>query len=242
MSEDGSEALASPDDVRKALLEQVKETIGVQNISGISQDNTDPTDTRYTLHLDDGRAVIIGTIDVLWSKANFSKFLAVSLQRVVPGDIKPAEWTRLIGLVVQHVVEVQSVGSGQSYADDVLEWVRHYTQNASDQDANGAITALAPFIQEPDLYIHVQTFAKWVRGEYRERVEMKELWRALRTLGFERETVNNSVPQKNGAVYRTTKSYWRAPIAGISPHRLSVVQDSQPRVGGKDFLGVTRNT
>lgn len=195
-------------ELRRQMLDQFAAKTGLPALDRVVQHGTEPTTARYTFEFRDGREVRVGGIDILWSRTNLSKVLAVTIQTVV-APLKPADWTEAVGGLVQHAVDVEE-RPGETFQDAVEEWLAVYLGRASN-DKDGAASMRVPFIHENEAHLHAETFAKHIRREYSETIKLPELRQALVDLGFERTTVHYAT--KTGTTTkRSTASYYRAPL------------------------------
>jgi hypothetical protein len=185
--------------------------LDIPNITRLVQRGRDPELARYTLELADGRTIKIGTIKILWSQAELSKVLAVTVG-CVPLSVDAKEWRGAIRALIIHCTDVEETPN-ETFEATVMDWVRAYSQRAS-SDRDGAAPTGLPFTDSGDLYITANGLAKYVRREYSEQVKLHDLRQALRDNQFEQDTVHYSRKVGRGTK-RSSTSYYRASIDAI---------------------------
>lgn len=195
-------AVPSPTKARLAL-DLFSAQAELPAIETIVQRGREPESARYTMHFKDGTVVKLGTINTLWSQAEMTKVLAVTIGKAPP-PITPADWRKAITALINHAVKVDEA-PGETFADTVRDWLSDYARDAG-TDANGCCATRKPFIEEGDLHVHAIDFARSIRRQYGTAVKEQELRQALVDLGFERLTMNYTRGAK-----RSTTSYYRAP-------------------------------
>lgn len=196
---------------REAVLASFAEALEIGPIESITRRGRDPLTAPYTMRMADGKQtdVRIGTIKVLRSQPALGDVLAVKLDRMPPALEGPF-WHKLVSSVVNCATIVEEV-EGETYADQVLEWLQRYIEKARGT-RDDACTTERPFIENnaqglPDLHVHVLNFRAWVKEFYGSDEKAPDLRNALRDLGFERRTINYT---KSGA--SNTRSYYVGPM------------------------------
>jgi hypothetical protein len=193
------------DETRHQALEAFGQLTGVTGISRLVQRGRDPQTARFTLELDDGREVRIGTIDNLWSQTQLAKVVAVTMSSVLmPCEAK--DWRIAIGALIVHATDVEET-PGETLEDAVADWLERYAGNAT-TDSDGAAATGAPFIEDGHLHVNASDLAKYIRREYTEQIKLHDIRQALADLGYERRAVNYVRGTGNNAK-RSSTSYYR---------------------------------
>lgn len=208
-------AVPSPDKVQ-GILAIFAQELEIGPIERVTQRGRDPLTAPYTIHMADAAQteVRVGTIKVLRSQPALGDVLAVKLGRMPPTIAKDL-WHDLVSSVINDAVEVQEV-DGESYADQVREWLLRASEKAT-TDRNGACSSELPFVQ-PDaqgarcFYVHVDGFVRDLDRSHSIKTTATEIRNALLDLGFERRTINYT--RGNAS---STRSYWSAPLDVLTP-------------------------
>ena len=206
-------AVPPPDDghvKRRLALDHFSAICGLPAIEHIVQRGREADSATYTMRLQDGREVRLGTIKVLWSQTELSKVLTVAIGQPLPPDLSNAEWSTIRTRLLGCAVEVDET-PGETFADTVRDWLGAYCESAS-TDRDGAMAARRPFIAGDDIHVHAVGLARDIRRQYSAAVKEKELLGALGDLGFERRTMMYSRGSK-----RSSTSYYVAPIDVLDP-------------------------
>lgn len=199
-------------DPRAATLAAFTKLTGLPPIDRIIQRGREADTARFTIIFTDQGEVRVGTIKILWSRAELSKVLLVA-RGVVPEPCKPSEWTDAIGALFRHVVEVQETPD-DSFQETTRDWLSTYARRAS-TDVDGAADAREPFTKEGDLYVTANGLAKYVRREHLEQVKLVEIRQALTDLGFQTTKVNYSTG-RGGYKTRSSAGYYHGPLTIVS--------------------------
>lgn len=197
-------------DLRRKALDKFADMAGLERIERLVQSGRDPESAHYTIWMQDGRTVRLGTIRALWSQTEMSKVLAVTLGKPLP-PISPASWDNTRTRLLAHAVEVEE-RDGETFADTVRDWLGAYCEKAHSGERDGAMAAKRPFTENEDIHVHAVSFARDIRRQYSATVKERDLISALGDLGFERRTIHYSRGGK-----RSTASYYVAPIDVLDP-------------------------
>lgn len=206
-------AVPPPDDghvKRRRALDHFAAICGLPAVEHIVQRGREADSATYTLRLQDGREVRLGTIKVLWSQTELSKVLTVAIGRPLPADLSNAEWSTIRTQLIGCAIEVDET-PGETFADTVRDWLGSYCENAG-TDRDGAARTRRPFIENDDIHVHAVSLARDIRRQYSASVKEKELLGALNDLGFERR----AIMYKSGST-RTSASYYVAPLDVLNP-------------------------
>lgn len=193
--------------VRGMALTAFRKVTGLP-VASVKQVGRDPETAKYTVTLDGGADVRVGSIDNLWSNAEFTKRCLVAAGRGVRA-CKPADWRNVIEVLVMHATEVIDT-PGESFEDGVLEWIREYASSAT-VDAAGAKPAGLPFTGAGTLYVKASELRTYIVRKHNEQIVRKELLAALRQLGFKQVTLNYTRKSGRGEI-RSTVSYYHGPL------------------------------
>lgn len=202
------------DERRRMAVGSFAVALGLPPIAALQQRGRDPETAKFTLLLEDGRRVRIGTIAVLWSQTQLARVLAVTLG-VVPPPIEQADWRKAIAALISNGVDVDEA-HGETFEDSVREWASRYGARAS-TDRDGAARLGDPFRDDGALHLTASGLAKYVRREFSEQIKLADLRQALRDLGAEQITVRwDRHPGANTdrARARTSTSYYRIDLDG----------------------------
>lgn len=198
----------TPDEQRATVLRAFSTVTKLPALERVIQRGRDPDTARFTLQFADGTEVRVGTIKILWSRAELSKALAVAIQRVV-APMKPADWNDAIASIFKHAVDVEETPD-ETFEETVHDWLVTYARRAS-TDANGAAAQREPFRRDGQLLISASSFAKYVRRDSDEKIQLHEIRQALADLGFTTTHVNYTIRNGAGTV-RSSASYYTAPL------------------------------
>lgn len=192
-------------DHRTIALTVFAASTGFDKLARILQRGRDIQTARFSIQLADGRVVRVGNADTLWSYTKFSQVMAVALSAPLE-YVKPSDWREIVNGLIAAATDVEEP-TGETYEDTVTDWLRRYAHGAR-SDKDGAAAQGSPFIDDGELYISANDFAKYVRRDYSEQVKITELRQALGDLGYERTTVMYSRPGGK----RSSTSYYRGPL------------------------------
>lgn len=203
-------------DTKSIALGAFADLLHLPPLAGLAQRGRDPETARYTLALQDGRTVRIGTIKILWSQAELARVLAVTLG-IVPPSIKADDWRNAIAALIRHVVDVEET-PGETFEDAVREWAIAYGHQAT-TDRDGAARRGDPFHDDGDIHLTAGGLARYIRREYSEQVRLADLRQALVDVGFERITIRyDRNPKGTGDERkRSSTSYYRLALIDLDP-------------------------
>lgn len=197
--------------VRAEALADFSEATGCPALARIIQRGRNPESARFTLELDDGREVRVGTIKTFWSQTELAKVVAVACG-VVLSPVKSGDWREMLAVLIAGCVDVEEV-DGEAFEDAVEEWLTEYLATTTlDVDRDGAVRQSAPFRAGGLVHIAAGHFAKYVRRDQGEVIATADLRQALADLGFERKAIN----YQRGKV-RSSKSYYVTDEANLTP-------------------------
>jgi hypothetical protein len=190
---------------RQATLNDFATITGFTGIRRLVQEGRDRATARYTIELDNGQRVRVGTIDNLWSQAELGKVVLVTLG-INLQVVKASDWRPIIGALIVDATDVEEAAD-ERYEETVREWIARYASRATNDRAAAAHGDA--FHDNGDTYLTANELARYVRRNYSETVKLVELRQALKDLGFERVNVSYDKPSSNGHRTRSSTSYYR---------------------------------
>jgi hypothetical protein len=190
-------------DDREEVLARFSRATGIPSLTRVTQRGRDLDTARYTLHLDDGRQIRIGTLDRLWSRTEMAKLMLATCGIIVT-RCKAADWQDAISVLIARGVDVEEI-TGEAFEDSVREWLDSYlATHPPSQDRAGAATQQLPFTEGDQVHVAASHLAKYIRREYSENVQLRPLREALSDLGLQRQTIYYE--KRSGK--RTSASYY----------------------------------
>lgn len=195
------------EDRRKRVLAIFAKTIDTPPIAAVHQRGRDAETARFTIELQDGRKIRIGTVKTLRSQTELGSVLAVAIGSGGP-MAEQKDWRKIWSLLFRDGITVQET-DGENFTATVREWLAGYSSGAT-HDREGAAAGGLPFIDDDHLHVQVDNLTTYLRGKYGEVPRRAELWSALAELGFERVAIHYTKGDR-----RSSKSYYRALLASL---------------------------
>lgn len=207
-----TEALWDPavdDDKKRDVLESFAALCHLDDLVSVKQLGRDHRTARFTLCFASGRDVHVGTIDTFTSRAKLENVLMVACGAWVE-EMKPAQFRKMIAAVIHHATDVEEA-QDQLLAERVVDWLDEYTRSVA-KSADDAVARRLPYKDAGKLYIHAESFGRWLRREYSEAIPSSDIRAALRDLGFTVTKVSYNASGSGASRKRTSASYYRGTL------------------------------
>jgi hypothetical protein len=201
------------------LLQSLTEALGLdligRTVTQLDQDGLDPDDAIFTIQLDNGTRISLGTIATLMSRPKVQQILLVRLA-ANPTQMKAAEWADIVSTVI--VGAATQIRTAESLAERATEWANRFLeQDQPTTDQETACLNRTPY-QDPDgrKYLMLSALAKYVTRTTTEQITERKLAAALRDNGWEPRPLNyypdGHDEAGNGKGRRSSVNYYRSPL------------------------------
>ena len=216
-------------EMRSAVIEAFTEMTTLPPLNHIVQYGREKASARFTLKFDGGLSLHVENSDVLFSRTQMTKLIAVNCHEAVnPG--KQERWTMVIVGILKNASLIEE-DPDEKLASSVDDWVSQYADANASTDRDGAARRRSPFTdpRTKQLHINLDHFARWVRTTLMAQVSTIELRLALIDLGWERTAVQYDAGSHSAGRKRTKTRYWREPTIGghMEPEPLIHGESSQ---------------
>jgi len=191
---------ASPDK-REATLKLISQALGIAVKRWIQHGRTK---ARYSMVLESGRDVPIGTVAAVFAAAKFRERIYEETGIVLKA-FKQDQWLKVCAMLasIAEVVENEDA----SRENQVHEWLRQYLANQPlyrGEEWSKTFTNNEPFLKDRLLHIYVNSFMRFVKLNLCEQVSKEDLWDDLRAIGFGRVTIGARLDSGK----TISRSYW----------------------------------
>ncbi len=201
---------ATPDELRAQARQAVSRALGLP-VARWLQHNREQS--RYTLVLEDGRDVAVGSVEAVTSITRFNNAVVEALGRAVP-LLKRAEWWAVVTALGQMVEVIETVDATRMGA--LRDWLRSYlaeTREDSRAEPWKLVSQQLPFYEGGDVWVHLRAFRLHILRVGGEQIDTPDLADMLREAGFRRRQRAARIPEerRNGRSATVNASYWHAP-------------------------------
>lgn len=206
------------------LLQSLTVALGIdiigQTITRLDQDGLDPDDAIFTVELNNGTRIALGTIGTLMSRPKVQQILLVRIG-ANPTEMKSAEWASVVSeVIVGAATQIRTADSLAARAD---EWANRFLeQHRPTIDQDVACLNRDSYIDDQGRqHLLLSDLAKFVTRVTTEQITERKLAAALRDNGWEwialKYYTGGRDPAGNGLGRRSTVSYYRSPIPDTQP-------------------------
>jgi hypothetical protein len=211
-------------DLHPVMLAAFNERTTMPPLTRIIQHGRTVDSARFTLEFEDAPPLTVRNSEVLFSRVQMTKLIAVERHCGVLA-IKQPEWMDMIVGLLGHATEIEE-DPDEKLASSVEDWIAQYADSNATRDREGAARRRSPFIDPRThrLHINIDHFARWVKTMLVQQISTVELRLALIDLGWERAVVQYDAGSGSGqsATRKRTKTrYWREPHDSSEPEPLN---------------------
>lgn len=205
-----SVAPMTEEDSREARVATISNILGVP-VERLIQHGKQ--NARYTLVLEGGIEVPIGSVDALVEQSRFRKRLVTDAQ-VVMQRIKPEQWDDVVRalLSITEFIDMPSAERRTQTTEWVRSYISAYPPATEREEVIQARYERQPYVKDGLLYIFENNLRRYVIRQEYEKSEIPDLCDALRACGFEQKTVSGR-HKETGKVF--SRSYFFARLAAI---------------------------
>ncbi len=167
----------------------------------------DGEDASYILELGTGETVTIGSATVLQNqKAWAAKLYPLSRKLFEP--LKPKGWVTLInslGLIVEFEENHESNRFEQ--VTDLLTAFLQSAMSKNSEEDSVQIRSSQPFMRDGSVHISRSGFDAWAKATQTQKVNIDDVWGALRRMKFKQQTISATLAGKS-----FSRRYWVSPL------------------------------
>jgi len=190
---------------KEMALTKLSDDLGIK-IKNLTRYESDPP--AYTLTIDGGLIISLGTIEALTRQTKFRDQLAAGAG-ILPRKLKPMDWDNAVRLLLSHA-EHDNAGYETSEQGQCREWLNIYTTSAMIHDNRGdGLTSSEPWRESGEIYILLTPFKGWIAVHQQEKVTARTLGLSLRQIGAEPVSISKDDGSKSVRyAWKLPKDLW----------------------------------